>query len=388
MPVATHPFMTFNFTTASIDAGTWLALGEAMSKCQHLAGVPLKPDSAEQMMSVFLARGVQATTAIEGNTLSEAEVQAIVDGKESHVPESRSYLEQEVRNVLAAITEIDTALRIGIRLPIDIERLCKLNQQVLRDTPQEAHVVPGELRQSNVRAGHYRAPDWDEVPALLDEFVKWLAELRQSVAPDARREEKFVNAVLCAVLSHLYIAWIHPFGNGNGRLARLIEVQILSESGVIPLVATNVLSDYYNKTREAYYLALDAAQRDVMEFIRYSVRGFLDELREQVLILRKESLMIHWESYVHGIFGDLPSTDAKRRQRELALAMPYGVPLKPEQATELTTRLAKLYGAAGDRTPARDLNDLAKLKLVRKVGTRYYESCRDDMEAFIPPVSA
>jgi Fic family protein len=41
----------------------------------------------------------------------------------------------------------------------------------------------------------------------------------------------------------------HPFGDGNGRVARLIEVQILSESGVIPDVATGLLSDHYSKTR-------------------------------------------------------------------------------------------------------------------------------------------
>lgn len=48
-----------------------------MSRCQHLAGVPSKPARAQQMSAVYLARGVQATTAIE-NTLSEAEVQEIV----------------------------------------------------------------------------------------------------------------------------------------------------------------------------------------------------------------------------------------------------------------------------------------------------------------------
>ena len=54
-------------------------LGEALSKCQHLAGVPLKPKAAEELSMVYLARGVQATTAIEGNTLSQREVEQIVE---------------------------------------------------------------------------------------------------------------------------------------------------------------------------------------------------------------------------------------------------------------------------------------------------------------------
>lgn len=382
----THPFIDFTVDTKLIDAHTWMALGEGMSKSQHLAGVPLKPNAAQTMMSVFLARGVQATTAIEGNTLSEAEVQAIVDKGTAHVSESRAYLETEVRNILEAINEIDEALEAGARLPITVDRLCSLNLQVLKDTPQAPEVVPGQLREHDVTAGRYKAPHWTEVPDLTQRMVKWLDELRADVPAGSRREDRFMNSVLAAVLAHLYIAWIHPFGNGNGRLARLVEVQILSESGVIPLVATNLLSDHYNKTREAYYKALDLAREDVLHFVRYSVRGFVDELRDAVDLLRAESLAIHWESYVHEKFRDLPSTEARSRQRHLALAMPHDRDITPEEATELTTRLAKLYGRAGERTPARDLNDLNRIGLVYKTGRRY-RGRRDVVEAFIPPVS-
>lgn len=55
-----HPYISFEFDTKSLGADVWLSLGEAMSKCQHLAGVPLKPARAQQMSAVYLARGVQA----------------------------------------------------------------------------------------------------------------------------------------------------------------------------------------------------------------------------------------------------------------------------------------------------------------------------------------
>src|SRR5580765_1416792 len=99
----THPYIKFDFNTALISANSWLQLGEAMSKCQHLAGVPLKPHAALDLSSVYLAKGVNATTAIEGNTLSEAEVLAVVKKGSADVTESREYLEREVKNVLAAI---------------------------------------------------------------------------------------------------------------------------------------------------------------------------------------------------------------------------------------------------------------------------------------------
>ena len=279
-----YPFISFEFDTNRLTPDMWLDLGEAMSKCQHLA--------------VYLARGVQATTAIEGNTLSEAEVKQIVAKGSANVGKSRQYQEREVQNVLGAIHQMDEALRAGMKLPITRDRLERLNFQILDGIPDEPEVVPGKLREHNVTAGRYLAPRCQDVPELVDRFVRWLADLRSAVTPTSPVRDRFVNAVLAAMLAHLYIAWIHPFGNGNGRLARLIEVQILSESGVVPIVATNLLSDYYNKTRDhGYYRALDAAQRDVNLFIRYALDGFLDELRGQIDVVKAENIQIHWESY-------------------------------------------------------------------------------------------
>lgn len=381
-----HPFIDFKVRPDVLDPKSWMLLGEAMSKAQHLAGHPLKPETAAEMLSVTLAKGVQATTAIEGNTLSDDEVKSIVEKGTANVGDSRAYLEREVQNVLSAIREIDQALSQGRRLPITSQRLCELNFKVLDGVPDEDWVVPGEFRQTDVVVGPYKAPHWTEVPALVDEFVLWLKTLRSSITPDSPVEDRFYVAVLSAIMAHLYIAWIHPFGNGNGRTARLIEMQILSESGIVPIVASNVMSDYYNKTRNLYYLELNRAQQDPAHFVRYAIRGFVDELRAQINDVRKANLAIHWESYVYEAFKKMPNTDARARQRELALCLPIDKWVTPEEVTLLTPSLARRYALAGDRTSARDLNDLFKHKLVYK-DRRKYLVRREVIEAFIPPVS-
>lgn len=384
----THPYPSFEFDTRKLSRPVWMLFGEGMSKCEQLAGAPLKPEAALKMSSVFLARGVRATTAIEGNTLSEEEVQKIVTKGSADVSESRAYLEREVRNVLSAIRDIDTALRDGVRLPITTERLCALNLQILADIPDKPEVVPGRIRQHDVRAGSFRPPNWDEVPALTERLVRWLDQLRSGVTSKSSRADRFMVALLSAILAHLYIAWVHPFGNGNGRLARLVEVQVLSESGVVPLVATNLLSDHYNKTRNAYYLALDAAQRDVNEFISYAVKGFVDELRDQIEMVREQNLQVHWESYAYEVFRRHPGTPARARQREAALHIPAGSPgITPEELTVLTPPIARRYATVGPRIPARDLNDLVKMGLVAKTGKRTYRARREIIEAFIPPTA-
>jgi hypothetical protein len=54
--------------------------------------------------------------------------------------------------------------------------------------------------------------------------------------------------LIAAVVAHVYFEWIHPFGDGNGRTGRLIELKLLLEAGV-PQPAAHLLSNHYNATR-------------------------------------------------------------------------------------------------------------------------------------------
>jgi Fic family protein len=390
----THPFISFaDFDTASLtNKLTWLLLGETMSKCQHLAHAPITPGLAQHLMRVYLAKGAQATTAIEGNTLSESEVQAILEKGTADLGPSRKYQEQENKNILEAVIEIREALVEGHRIPITAQRLCDLNAQVLKDVPDADHVVPGELRTSNVVVGPYLPPHWQDAPTLVKDFEDWLHRTRSQVNEASSTEDRFVIAFLAATLAHLYLAWIHPFGNGNGRTARLVETQILAESGVVPIVSAQLMSNFFNLTRDAYYHHLNNARTDsngrgVPDFIHYAVQGFADQLREQIEQVQAQNLHIVWQSYVHEIFEhNHKNTEARARQRKLAMAMPPDKAITPEQATDLNTELARLYARAEGRMPARDLNDLVKLGLVRKVGKRTFRARRELIQEFLPPV--
>src|SRR5687767_5054618 len=96
-----HPWLTFKLDTHRIPAPVWMLLGEARSKCEHLAGVPLRPETAQRLNQLFLAKGARATTAIEGNTLSEEQVLRQIEGK-LDLPPSKEYLGTEISNIVAA----------------------------------------------------------------------------------------------------------------------------------------------------------------------------------------------------------------------------------------------------------------------------------------------
>ena len=95
----THPWINFRPDLRQADYTLWIQLGEAQAKCEQVAGVPLLPGVAENLHQVFLAKGALATTAIEGNTLTEEDALKLIKG-ELDLPPSKEYLGQEIQNII------------------------------------------------------------------------------------------------------------------------------------------------------------------------------------------------------------------------------------------------------------------------------------------------
>ena len=85
--------MTFVLNLRDADRRFWQMIGEARSKCRHLMFTPLKPVVSRDLEMIYLAKGMQATTAIEGNTLTVEQVELAIGGT-LQVPPSQRYLKQ------------------------------------------------------------------------------------------------------------------------------------------------------------------------------------------------------------------------------------------------------------------------------------------------------
>ena len=343
-----YPFLTFELDLRRLPPRVWAQLGEARSKCDHLAGVPLMPATARELHALYLAKGVLATTAIEGNTLSEAQVRAVLEDNVT-LPPSKDYLAQEVRNVATACGAIFQALRDGGDARVTPERARQFNAEVLRDLRVEPEVAPGRSRQQEVSVARYRAPDARFVEPLIERLSEWLE------SPAFREPELRVELqLLRAIVAHLYLAWIHPFGDGNGRTARLLEFHLLIAAGV-PSPAAHLLSNHYNQTRTEYYRQLDHASRsggDVVPFIAYAVQGFVDGLAEQLVRVRAQQLGVTWESFVFDHFRGR-DTIAARRQRNVALALAFHESVPVARLRSLTPDLTLAYVRKTEKTLAR-----------------------------------
>jgi Fic family protein len=361
----------FGVNLADLPFTFWKNLGEAKSKCEHISHAPLLPETRNHINLVFLVKGVHSTTAIEGNTLTEAEVMAIFK-KELTLPPSRLYQGIEVENILTAMNE---AWQRPLSGPLSSEEISAMNARVLAGLDVPEHVTPGHYRTEPVGVGLYRCPHPTDVARLMEKFVEWYNTFTSAIAG----LDGVSLAIIKAIAAHIYFVLIHPFGDGNGRAARLIEWRTLDHAGLAS-VATHLLSNHYNLTRTRYYEMLDHASRgrDMMPFFCYAVEGLVDQLAAQL-------------TYIHEQYADLVYLDLVRaktpggskevieRRQEVALAICHAKAAVPRaDVPALNSRLSAAYRHTSEKMLSRDLYALMDAGLIT-LSKDGWESVTDPM---------
>ena len=376
----THPWITFDVRLDTSPPAFWIALGECHSKCEHLAGTPLAPELDKHLHQVYLAKGVAATTAIEGNTLSEEQVLQHIQGKLT-VPPSQEYLKQEVDNIIQGCNLILDEIKKGTQPPLSIERIKRLNGIVLNKLAfDDPDIVPGQIRKHTVGVGTYRAAPAEDCEFLVSRLCEWLNGDVFHPKPGM----ELMYAIIRAIIAHIYIAWIHPFGDGNGRTARLIEVQILLSSGV-PSPAAHLLSNHYNKTRTEYYRHLDTAKKDVLSFLSYAISGFRDGLRDEIEVLRFQQWEIAWVNHVHKMFDKLKGGPHNRRKYLVLDLSEQQAPVAFADLCEISPRVAVAYKDRSYRTLLRDLKQLVQMDLITiDENSGHWRAKKEAILAFLP----
>ncbi len=374
---ATHAFLDFSLDIRRFSPSLWMMLGEASSKWDHIAGAPLEPQEAANLHRLYLAKGAAATTAIEGNTLSEEEVIELLEGRAT-LPPSQNYLRNEVQNIVNAFDWMIEKLGSGADGRIDSAFLQELNRLVLKDLPLDADVVPGEFRQVIVGAGTYKCP----APEDCDFLIQKYSESLNNFPTDLLNPRAY--AIIKAIFAHIYFVWVHPFRDGNGRTARLIEAYILLSANC-PTPVAHLLSNYFNRTRSVYYQKLDEARlggQGPVPFIEYAVTGLVEGLREQIQRIRNYQWEVSWVNYVHKFFHDSDGQASKRR-RQLVLCMPKeGIPITT-RLKNLPAEIRLLYGDKSNMTYSRDIHFLEQAELICQSEGKYH-AARQRILAFLP----
>ncbi|HUD45151.1 MAG TPA: Fic family protein [Patescibacteria group bacterium] len=232
----------------------------------YFKAVQLPEGYKKEFISKVTAETVHASTAIEGNTLTEGQVKEVLEGKKIHAQEQDI---KEIINYNKALDYIEKYPHED-KESISEDLIKKLNAIILQDIKDQA---AGHYRTGQVIVGDYLPPKHTQVPALMEEFVNWIQN----------PEPQNLSPILYTGIAHYQLVAIHPFVDGNGRTTRVLTTLMLKQNGY-DMTSFFALESYYNRNRKAYYEALNSADKyriegkpDLTSWLEYYVEGMLIE---------------------------------------------------------------------------------------------------------------
>lgn len=188
--------------------------------------------SLPKEMTVALAELVRSmncyySNLIEGHNTHPIDIERAMEGDYSHDPEKRDLQLEAKAHITVQKWIDDGGLSAHPTAPASIleihQRFCDLMPEDLLwvenpQTGERLKVIPGELREVDVAVGRHAAISPGAVPAFLDRF-------HTGYSGPGR-----MTAILAAACAHHRLLWVHPFLDGNGRVARLMSYAMLKES--------------------------------------------------------------------------------------------------------------------------------------------------------------
>ena len=251
-------------------------LVEARISYKTLSDLPILPEWSSRLEEEIIHRSIFSTAALEGNPLKEDEVTKIID--ETHKPGKLKQAELEIENLKALYDFVKTLEPSDSAFELTEELIKKVHTIITRKIDYTSN-VPGSYRNHKVKVGDkdhggvYTPPKClPDIEKLMKEFIVWIN------SESLKAEDPYIRAGL----AHYHLGIIHPFGNGNGRTARIIEAMLLRTAGIqyVPIM----LSNYYYKNIDDYFWAFSLArknkEKDATAFIKFVLQGAVNSLNE------------------------------------------------------------------------------------------------------------
>lgn len=240
--------------------------------------VDLLPLNEKVLAGLRQSAKLQSThysTQIEGNRLTQAQVERVLIHGERIGERQRD--EKEVKGYFAALDHVEKHARVNRTITETLIRT--LHALVMAGGRKRCRPTPYRDGQNVIRetaTGRivYLPPEAKDVPVLMAEMVAWINDHAASTP-----------GPIVAAIAHYQFATIHPYFDGNGRVARLLTNTILHQHGY-GLHGIYNLEEYYARNLRDYYAALDVgkshnyymgrAKADISRWMRYFLGGMAE----------------------------------------------------------------------------------------------------------------
>lgn len=280
-------------------------------------------------------RNTHSSTAIEGNPLTQEQVRALAEGRE--VPAIADRSRQEVLNYLAALRYLEQHAAKRRVVHRDVLRLHAIAARGVMDQGHE-----GAYRRMQVWVGGFQPPPPGRVRELVSGLLEWWNGPAREWSP-----------VISSAVVHYRFEEIHPFGDGNGRVGRLLALWELYRRGFDSQHVFSV-DEFYREDRARYYAELRAVRErggDLSGWLEYCAEGLrqtLERVRARIDRLRAEA-------------GPEPLVLRPRQEQLLAM-------LRDRRG--MTPRAIREALGVSKQGALNLLNPLLEAGLVKRVGTR------------------
>lgn len=323
---------------------------------ETIVDLPILPELASQIQPDIMYSSIAGTAAIEGNPITGEDVKKIARGEEVAIYTLKD--RQEIKNLIKAYNLLADVEPSPEPFLLTEELICKIHSIITSDVEDENN-VPGKYRNGLVHVGDaahggvYTPPRiLEDIQNLMREFVAWINsdEILQ------------LNPFVRASLAHYYFCVIHPFWDGNGRTARLLEA-ILLQSANIKYVPRE-LSNYYYRNVDEYYNSFSRGiklKKDATPFLKFCLEASVDSLariKETIIsFIRKFSLRDFYR------FQKQKKVLTTRQFELLSLLLDNPVDFTLKELLE-NRPFSLLYSRVTTQTARRDLKKLVSEKLL------------------------
>jgi Fic family protein len=307
------------------------------------------------------ARAVQASNSIEGYNATLDDVMAVQDQDEPMDADTETQLalegyQEAMTYVLQATQDPELEVDEGLLRALHFMML----KHDLGKNPGRWRPGPIHVERSDTGENVYEAPDADVVPELI---AAMLLELDESDAP----------IMVKAAMAHLNLVMIHPFRDGNGRMARCLQTLVLARDDTASPVFSSIEEYLGRNTQDYYDLLAEVGQgswhpdNDARPWVRFSLTA---HYRQALTFLRRmKAFEEMWT------VGARIASERRLPERTIGPIVEAAYGLRIRRATYLKNVQVTWGEPIADLTASRDLRSLVTAGLLRPIGdtrARYY----------------